>query len=141
MGTRETNCFYSKVFLKKNTKIGAKGDSNPRPLAPKARIIPLDHWPNNEPRGIRTPSLRVWNPTRCHCAMGSRQYCKWFEYCQCFSLLKHLSFSEEKKKPAVGVEPTTPSLRSLCNNHYATRARLAGGEIRTRDPLLTRQMQ
>ena len=27
-----------------------------------------------------------------------------------------------KTKPAVGVEPTTPSLRSLCNNHYATRA-------------------
>ena len=26
-------------------KKGAKGDSNPRPLAPKARIIPLDHWP------------------------------------------------------------------------------------------------
>ena len=46
-----------------------------------------------------------------------------------------------KTKPAVGVEPTTPSLRSLCNNHYATRAPTAGGEIRTRDPLLTRQMQ
>ena len=24
---------------------GAKGESNPRPLAPEARIIPLDHWP------------------------------------------------------------------------------------------------
>ena len=22
-------------------------------------------------RGIRTPSLRIWNPTRCHCAMAS----------------------------------------------------------------------
>ena len=30
-------------FIKKK---GAKGDSNPRPLAPKARIIPLDHWPS-----------------------------------------------------------------------------------------------
>ena len=30
---------------KKFKKKGAKGDSNPRPLAPKARIIPLDHWP------------------------------------------------------------------------------------------------
>ena len=29
-----------KVFKK-----GAKGESNPRPLAPEARIIPLDHWP------------------------------------------------------------------------------------------------
>ena len=24
-----------------------------------------------EPRGIRTPNLRVWNPTRYHCAIGS----------------------------------------------------------------------
>ena len=29
----------------KNKNAGAKGESNPRPLAPKARIIPLDHWP------------------------------------------------------------------------------------------------
>ncbi len=27
------------------TQNGAKGESNPRPLAPEARIIPLDHWP------------------------------------------------------------------------------------------------
>ena len=26
-------------------RTGAKGESNPRHLAPKARIIPLDHWP------------------------------------------------------------------------------------------------
>ena len=57
-------------------KWGAKGESNPRPLAPKARIIPLDHWPEllmrkDEARGIRTPNLRVWNPTRCHCAIAS----------------------------------------------------------------------
>ena len=25
-----------------------------------------------EARGIRTPNLRVWNPTRCHCAIASR---------------------------------------------------------------------
>jgi hypothetical protein len=25
----------------------------------------------NDPRGNRTPNLRVWNPTRCHCAMES----------------------------------------------------------------------
>ena len=24
-----------------------------------------------DPRGNRTPNLRVWNPTRCHCAMES----------------------------------------------------------------------
>ena len=28
-----------------DSKKGAKGESNPRPLAPEARIIPLDHWP------------------------------------------------------------------------------------------------
>ena len=54
--------------------------------------MPLDHWTftcrishlklyfskfqkkesqkNNEARGIRTPNLRVWNPTRCRCAMA-----------------------------------------------------------------------
>ena len=32
---------------KSKIKSGAKGDSNPRPLAPEARIIPLDHWPLN----------------------------------------------------------------------------------------------
>ena len=61
-------------------KAGAKGESNPRPLAPKARIIPLDHWPalhlrKDEARGIRTPNLRVWNPTRCHCAIASHLGC------------------------------------------------------------------
>ena len=25
----------------------------------------------NEARGIRTPNLWVWNPTRCHCAIAS----------------------------------------------------------------------
>ena len=33
------------IFVSEKKKKGAKGDSNPRPLAPKARIIPLDHWP------------------------------------------------------------------------------------------------
>ena len=38
--------FYNQnVFISRRKKKGAKGDSNPRPLAPKARIIPLDHWP------------------------------------------------------------------------------------------------
>ena len=39
----------------KMQKKGAKGDSNPRPLAPKARIIPLDHWPEYT-EGIWTPN-------------------------------------------------------------------------------------
>ena len=38
--------FYNQnVFISRRKKKGAKGDSNPRPLAPKARIIPLDHRP------------------------------------------------------------------------------------------------
>ena len=44
---------------------------------------------DHEPRGIRTPNLRVWNPTRCHCAMGSVD------------------------TPTVGLEPTTTRLRVL----------------------------
>ena len=30
---------------KKTIFFGVKRESNPRPLAPKARIMPLDHWP------------------------------------------------------------------------------------------------
>ena len=45
MEVNETSSFYFTGLLYKKEKIGAKGDSNPRPLAPKARIIPLDHWP------------------------------------------------------------------------------------------------
>ena len=37
------------LYVTANKKIifigGAKWESNPRPLAPKARIMPLDHWP------------------------------------------------------------------------------------------------
>lgn len=32
--------------------IGEQGDSNPRPLAPKARIIPLDHVPEFRSNGV-----------------------------------------------------------------------------------------
>ena len=60
-----------KNIINLTKKKGAQGDSNPRPLAPKARIIPLDHWPTREARGIRTPNLRVWNPTRYRCAIAS----------------------------------------------------------------------
>ena len=98
-------------------KKGGQGGFEP----PTSRTQSENHTPRplalTEPRGIRTPSLRVWNPTRCHCAMGSQ-----------LSVIGVLNFSYQRdtifstKKPAVGVEPTTPSLRSLCNNHYATRA-------------------
>ena len=39
---------FKRFHRKKITwkKMGAQGDSNPRPLAPKARIIPLDHEPS-----------------------------------------------------------------------------------------------
>ena len=37
--------FCQKSTQSQSGKEGAKGESNPRPLAPEARIIPLDHWP------------------------------------------------------------------------------------------------
>ena len=39
-----------------HAKSGAKGDSNPRPLAPEARIIPLDHWPAPVAHGQKVTS-------------------------------------------------------------------------------------
>ena len=33
------------------------------------------HKKGNDLRGNRTPNLRVWNPTRCHCAMKSYLTC------------------------------------------------------------------
>ena len=38
---------------------------------PGWRTIFWQVWKNNDPRGNRTPNLRVWNPTRYHCAMES----------------------------------------------------------------------
>jgi hypothetical protein len=53
-------------------KRGAKGDSNPRPLAPEARIIPLDHWPSvawgNRPAKILEPGIEPGT----YCVLGSR---------------------------------------------------------------------
>ena len=37
-------------------KNGAKRESNPRPLAPEARIIPLDHWPAPVAHGQKVTS-------------------------------------------------------------------------------------
>ena len=36
-------------FVKNAKKVGLNRDSNPGPLAPKARIIPLDHWATRIP--------------------------------------------------------------------------------------------
>ena len=51
-------------------KAGAKGESNPRPLAPKARIIPLDHWPfvtfKSTFGGARTRDHRIKSPALYH---------------------------------------------------------------------------
>ena len=43
-------------------KAGAKGESNPRPLAPKARIIPLDHWPFADAQKVRRPGIEPGPP-------------------------------------------------------------------------------
>ena len=58
-------------------KAGAKGESNPRPLAPKARIIPLDHWPTCTFKstfgGARTRDHRIKSPALYHLSYeGSR---------------------------------------------------------------------
>ena len=68
--------------IRLNCKKGAKGDSNPRPLAPKARIIPLDHWPwqwaqrdlNPQPSGLESDALTV-----APCALVW-EISKWFVY-------------------------------------------------------------
>lgn len=46
-----------------------------------------------DPRGNRTPNLRVWNPTRCHCAMES------------VVVEKPFSNKKEKTKSQAGLEP------------------------------------
>ena len=40
-------------------------------LSPHLTSPPCKTYTKFDPRGNRTPNLRVWNPTRCHCAMGS----------------------------------------------------------------------
>ena len=56
-----------------NKKKGAKGDSNPRPLAPKARIIPLDHEPLHvmSLEGFEPPTFGSGIRRANHCATGS----------------------------------------------------------------------
>ena len=56
------------------SKRGAKGDSNPRPLAPEARIIPLDHWPSAR-WGIPLAVRKILEPgiePGTYCVLGSR---------------------------------------------------------------------
>ena len=57
-----------------NKKKGGQGGFEP----PTSRTQSENHTPRplalvkiNEARGIRTPSLRVWNPTRYRCAIAS----------------------------------------------------------------------
>ena len=70
-----THCYLLIVTnytnFNKNYKKGGQGGFEP----PTSRTQSENHTPRplarTEPRGIRTPNLRVWNPTRCHCAIGS----------------------------------------------------------------------
>ena len=42
------------------------------PVSASSFFLVLTHAEKkNEARGIRTPNLWVWNPTRCHCAIAS----------------------------------------------------------------------
>ena len=40
-------------------------------ITTRPRTLDRQHTQKNDLRGNRTPNLRVWNPTRCHCAMKS----------------------------------------------------------------------
>ncbi len=61
-------CFNSKpqTNFQKSNKKGARRELNPWPLAPKARIMPLDHepWLLNNPYGTRTRNLLIRSQTR-----------------------------------------------------------------------------
>ena len=51
----------------------------------------------NEARGIRTPNLRVWNPTRCHCAIASLP----------------VGLGPDQKSTPCGIRTHNPQIRSL----------------------------
>ena len=60
------------VYLFEFTKKGGQGGFEP----PTSRTQSENHTPRplaltSEARGIRTPNLRVWNPTRYRCAIAS----------------------------------------------------------------------
>ena len=40
-------------------------------ITTRPRTLDKQHTQKNDLRANRTPNLRVWNPTRCHCAMKS----------------------------------------------------------------------
>ena len=71
----------SVMRIKNYLPYGVKWESNPRPLAPKARIMPLDHWPvlwfmscNHNKRREEKCVLRVRAPRielGTHCVLGN----------------------------------------------------------------------
>ena len=68
----------------------------------------------DEARGIRTPNLRVWNPTRCHCAIASHLRCgqggplpRGAPRARAFHRFLHAA---QKGAPHEGFEPSTPRL-------------------------------
>ena len=52
---------------KDGLKPGLNRDSNPGPLAPKARIIPLDHW------ALRKGTIRIKFPIQCYKEKGNKE--------------------------------------------------------------------
>ena len=48
-----------KYYFAMEKKIGLSRDLNPGPLAPKARIIPLDHWASSRESAVSTVHIRL----------------------------------------------------------------------------------
>ena len=72
-------------------------------------------------RGNRTPNLRVWNPTRCHCAMKS--------YLPMFAVTMHISHRQTvygiadlaerlRRTLKARVRKSVGSIPTVCNNTY-----------------------
>ena len=98
--------------------------------------------PKYEARGIRTPNLRVWNPTRYRCAIASystfrvRKNIYKKNYLQFlipmttlrnqenFFVTKwnYFSITDEKKTPSVGIEPTAIGLKGQRSTVWAKKA-------------------
>ena len=75
----------------------------------------------NDLRGNRTPNLRVWNPTRCHCAMKS-----YLPMCAVTMKIRHrqvvyviADLAERLRRTLKArVRKSVGSIPTVCNNTY-----------------------
>ena len=93
-----------------NKTSGLNRDSNPGPLAPKARIIPLDHWAVETKR--QTKGNNTLNLSKQQTMFKESNQWKY-------------NANKCQKPPNVGLEPTTLRLRVWCSTDWASRACLS----------------